>query len=294
MSEVDINYKNAKIAGMDASGTKTLSTEGKYCEDDIKVVYTKPSGSVTAPSSISGTGATLSADTTNNLLTLSKTVSVTPSVTTPGFINSGTAGNSAVSLSAPVTIKDSQSIPVSLTAQEIPAGTYLKGKQTILPVVVTGLNAAYIVEDHYIQIGDSERAARIDSVRGSFHGLYNTVMVTASYSSGATSITFSNVVGEPTRIVLITSSAGTSIAAPSSGYYYYIIGGVGTLDSFTARYVRITNAKATTIYTSASDAVTSSYDAEAKTLTVHTSSAKTAAPGVFFDGKMALIYTYKA
>ncbi len=46
MSEVDINYKNAKIAGMDASGTKTLSTEGKYCEDDIEVVYTKPTPSL--------------------------------------------------------------------------------------------------------------------------------------------------------------------------------------------------------------------------------------------------------
>lgn len=42
MSEVDINYKNSKIAGMDESGTKTLLTEGKYCEDDIEVVYTRP------------------------------------------------------------------------------------------------------------------------------------------------------------------------------------------------------------------------------------------------------------
>lgn len=44
MSEVNINYKGSKIAGMDASGTKTLETQGKYCEDDIEVVYTRPSG----------------------------------------------------------------------------------------------------------------------------------------------------------------------------------------------------------------------------------------------------------
>ena len=44
MSEIDINYKGSKIAGMDASGTKTLLTEGKYCEDDIEIVYTRPSG----------------------------------------------------------------------------------------------------------------------------------------------------------------------------------------------------------------------------------------------------------
>lgn len=44
MSEVTINYKDAAIATMDASGTKTLQTQGKYCEDDIEVVYARPSG----------------------------------------------------------------------------------------------------------------------------------------------------------------------------------------------------------------------------------------------------------
>ena len=44
MSDVTINYKGAAISTMDASGTKTLLTEGKYCEDDIEVVYVKPSG----------------------------------------------------------------------------------------------------------------------------------------------------------------------------------------------------------------------------------------------------------
>lgn len=44
MAEVTINYKDAAIATMDASGTKTLQTQGKYCEDDIEVVYSRPSG----------------------------------------------------------------------------------------------------------------------------------------------------------------------------------------------------------------------------------------------------------
>lgn len=43
MSDVSINYRGSSIATMDASGTKTLQTEGKYCDDDIEVVYTKPS-----------------------------------------------------------------------------------------------------------------------------------------------------------------------------------------------------------------------------------------------------------
>lgn len=43
MAEVTINYKDAVIATMDTSGTKTLQTQGKYCEDDIEVVYVRPS-----------------------------------------------------------------------------------------------------------------------------------------------------------------------------------------------------------------------------------------------------------
>lgn len=42
--DVTISYKSNVIATMSASGTKTLKTSGKYCEDDITVEYTKPSG----------------------------------------------------------------------------------------------------------------------------------------------------------------------------------------------------------------------------------------------------------
>ena len=41
MADVEIKYKGASIAALDASGTKTLKTAGKYCEDDITVSYTK-------------------------------------------------------------------------------------------------------------------------------------------------------------------------------------------------------------------------------------------------------------
>lgn len=44
MSDITISYKGSSIATMDASGTKTLLTEGKYCEDDITLQYVKPSG----------------------------------------------------------------------------------------------------------------------------------------------------------------------------------------------------------------------------------------------------------
>lgn len=43
MSDINISYKGESIATMDATGTKTLLTSGKYCEDDIEIEYTKPS-----------------------------------------------------------------------------------------------------------------------------------------------------------------------------------------------------------------------------------------------------------
>lgn len=54
-------------------------------------------GTVTAPSTITGTSSSVSRSGTT--LTLTKTVSVTPNVTAAGYISSGTAGNSSISLS---------------------------------------------------------------------------------------------------------------------------------------------------------------------------------------------------
>lgn len=44
MADVEVSYKGSTIATMNASGTKTLETSGKYCEDDITVQYTKSGG----------------------------------------------------------------------------------------------------------------------------------------------------------------------------------------------------------------------------------------------------------
>lgn len=71
-----------------------------------------PNGTVTAPSSISGTSATVSLG--SGTVTLTKTVSVTPSVSTAGYVSSGTAGNSTVTLTGSLafsTITTSSSSP---------------------------------------------------------------------------------------------------------------------------------------------------------------------------------------
>ena len=49
MADITVSYKGATIAEVSASGTTTLETAGKYCEDDISLAYVKPSGGVSAP-----------------------------------------------------------------------------------------------------------------------------------------------------------------------------------------------------------------------------------------------------
>ena len=44
MADLTIKFKGQSIAEMTESGTKTLKTAGKYCEDDISVEYAKPAG----------------------------------------------------------------------------------------------------------------------------------------------------------------------------------------------------------------------------------------------------------
>ena len=108
-----------------ASGDTVTVPAGYYASQQTKAVA---AGSATAPATISGTSASLSTGT--NTLTLSKTVSVTPTVSA-GYVGSGTAGNSAVSLTASVTTKAAATITPGTSNQEIAAGTYLTGKQTI-------------------------------------------------------------------------------------------------------------------------------------------------------------------
>ncbi len=125
-----------------------------------------PNGSVTAPSSISGSSASLTTGT--NTLTLTKTVSVTPNVTTGGYITSGTAGNSSISLTASVTTKAATTYNTSTSNQTIAADTYLTGTQTIRGVTTSNLNAANVKSGVTITIGDSADTDRIASVTGTF------------------------------------------------------------------------------------------------------------------------------
>jgi len=110
---------------LSASGATVTVPAGYYADAATKSV---DSGSATPAATITGTSASVSTGT--NTLTLSKTISNTPQVTA-GYIASGTAGNSSVSLTASVTTKAAATITPGTSNQEIAAGTYLTGKQTI-------------------------------------------------------------------------------------------------------------------------------------------------------------------
>lgn len=108
-----------------ASGDTVTVPAGYYATQQTKAVA---SGSATAPATISGTSASVSTGT--NTLTLSKTISVTPTVSA-GYVSSGTAGNSSVSLTASVTTKAAATYTPGTSDQTIASGTYLTGAQTI-------------------------------------------------------------------------------------------------------------------------------------------------------------------
>ena len=124
-------------SGYTLKGTVSRSTSDQYINiaegyNNDNVYYkidAVPNGTAQAPASISGSSATVTTGT--NTITLSKSISVTPNVTTAGYISVGTASNTSVSLTASVTTKGATTYTPTTTNQTIASGTYLTGAQTI-------------------------------------------------------------------------------------------------------------------------------------------------------------------
>ena len=145
-SDATLNDASSLPLGMTAyaDGTKYTGTAAENDSSDLTVsgaTVTVPagfyassasgtvsSGSASPAATISATGASVS--TSTNTLTLTKTVTNTPQVTA-GYVSSGTAGSSAVSLTASVTTKGATTYTPGTSNQTIATGTYLTGTQTI-------------------------------------------------------------------------------------------------------------------------------------------------------------------
>ena len=136
LSSVDIsvgaipsNYVGTGVTRRDstdlsASGATVTAPAGYY---ENPATNTIASGSATPPEVV-GTGASVTCNGTN-LVTLSKNISLTPTVT-PGYIASGTAATRNVVLSASVPVLGATTYPASTSDQTIAAGTYINGTQT--------------------------------------------------------------------------------------------------------------------------------------------------------------------
>lgn len=257
--------------GAPFSQTKYITANGTYNvagygTADVSI----PSGSATAPATISGTSASVSTGT--NTLTLSKTVSVTPTVS-PGYVSSGTAGNSNVSLTASVTTKAAATITPGTSDQTISSGTYLTGTQTI-----SG--------DANLVAGNIKSGTTIFGVAGTYGGGGNwsvdTKTVTAS--NYPVSISFTSMKGEPHAFFLRSTS---QISSSGSTTYYYIIDMRYNGTNTTGNCFRIGSTRRV-------DNITSGYSwsYSGTTLTIKSSAAsRSASPGAF-NNTYELVYFY--
>lgn len=143
------------------SGATITAPAGYYSAAASKSVA---SGSASAPSSISGTSASVTTGT--NTLTLTKTVSVTP-VVSAGYVSSGTATNSSVSLTASIPVNPTPT--ASGATVTIPAGYY--SEQT-----TKSISSGSVVYDDY-------RVTTTPNITISDSGLITATLNTGAYLS---------------------------------------------------------------------------------------------------------------
>lgn len=185
---------------LSASGATVTAPSGYYASAATKTIS---SGSATPAASISGTAATVTTGT--NTLTLSKTVSNTPQVSA-GYVSSGTAGNSSVSLTANVTTKAAATITPGTSNQTIASGTYLTGAQTI-----SG--------DANLVAGNIKSGTTIFGVTGTYEGSNPVKTATGTFTGNGTRTIDVACDFEP-DLVYVTSNPGTTA---SSGTVAFII-----------------------------------------------------------------------
>ena len=250
------------------------------------VVNAMPNGVATAPTTISGSQATLTTGT--NTITLQKTLNVTPRVTTAGYVSAGTAGSALVSLNAIVTTKAATTFHPSTSDQSIASGTYTTGAQTIKAVTTSNLTAANIKNGVTVTVGDADDADRVLSVTGTYEGggggevNIGTKTVTNADATD-TSIQFTGLEGTPKAFFVRCT---TTLSRSSSYRHYYVAtmeyNGTSTKGNRWYRY----NGQFSNITSGYS------YTYSSGTLTLTSSGNQSTSPGSFYNGTYELVYIY--
>ena len=205
-------------SSLTASGSVVTVPSGYYSAQVSKAVS---AGTAAGPATVTGTGATMNVGT--NTVTLSKTVSITPVVPTPGYVTAGTASNATVTLSATMTTKAATTYNVSANDQTIASGQYLTGAQTIRGVTYTGLSSSYILDGITVKIGDAADDDRIALVTGNvtFQQYYtgNSAPATSLGSDGDIYLNTSGGGGGSITVEGITLTSNGVYTAPSGIAY---------------------------------------------------------------------------
>ena len=198
------------------SGATVFAPAGYY---PVMTSQTIPSGSATAPSSISGTAASVS--TGNGTLTLTKTVSVTPSVTA-GYISSGTAGDSSVSLTASVTIDPTPT--ASGATVTIPAGYYSAQTTKSVTTMTLPTSAASSATSGYTKKATISRSTSTQYINiapgyNSAGGYYEISAVANGSATGPSSLSGSSAtVSTGTNTLTLTKTGVTTTPTVTAGY----------------------------------------------------------------------------
>lgn len=150
-----------------STSSQTITPDSGYDGLSSVQINAMPSGSARPPSNISATEAGITSG--SNIVTLYKTVSVTPLVS-PGYISSGTEASSSIALTATVPTQASQVIFPSTSDQTIASGTYISGTNVIKAVTTSNLAAENIKDGVTVTVGDTTDPDRITSVTGTFKG----------------------------------------------------------------------------------------------------------------------------
>lgn len=180
MSDVNIKYKGTSIATIDASGSKTLQTSGKYCEGDIVVEYTDPEKPTQAKSATpTETAQDITPDSGKVLskvsvgaipktyvgsgVTKKAAATVAPSTSEQTVCASGvyTTGEQKVSAITPSIVGnlDASSFAAPIVAAiegkgvTVPAGTLLDGMASLIESIEAGGGGAQFGDYDIVQTG---------------------------------------------------------------------------------------------------------------------------------------------